>query len=189
MSERATTLNTKRMLARSLWRAVVSKPIDKVTVSEIVEDSGVNRKTFYYHFDGVPSLLEWMLTDEAVDVVKQFTLPQDFGPAMEFSLRYIEKNRVLLRNAFSALGTEKMRRMFYQDFRHLVEAFFDSTVEAGTDPDYREFVVHFCTEGLAAQIIDWIHERSVLDRATMARYLVKVLESTTAGGTGVDPVK
>ena len=36
------------------------KPIDKITVKDLVEICGVNRQTFYYHFDDVYDLLEWV---------------------------------------------------------------------------------------------------------------------------------
>lgn len=40
---------TKRALAASLIKLLSQKPLDKVTVKDIIEDCGVNRQTFYYH--------------------------------------------------------------------------------------------------------------------------------------------
>ncbi|MGN1367950.1 MAG: TetR family transcriptional regulator, partial [Aristaeellaceae bacterium] len=50
MKHEITSLNTKRTLAESLKRLMQKKPLSKITVSEIIADCGVNRKTFYYHF-------------------------------------------------------------------------------------------------------------------------------------------
>jgi len=41
------------MLADSLKKAMKSKPVSKVTISEIIADCNVNRKTFYYHFEDI----------------------------------------------------------------------------------------------------------------------------------------
>ena len=38
--------------------------------SEIIVDCGVNRKTFYYHFEDIYAPLKWMLEEEAGNVVK-----------------------------------------------------------------------------------------------------------------------
>ena len=51
---------TKEALAAALRQMMTVKPIDKVTVKDIVEICGVNRQTFYYHFDDVDDLLEWV---------------------------------------------------------------------------------------------------------------------------------
>lgn len=32
------------------------KPLDKITVKEIVEECGINRNTFYYHYDDIYDL-------------------------------------------------------------------------------------------------------------------------------------
>jgi len=41
---------TKRALEASLKKLLLTKPLDKITISDITDDCGVNRMTFYYHF-------------------------------------------------------------------------------------------------------------------------------------------
>lgn len=50
MKQAEKTLQTRRALAASLKRHMKKKPLSKITVSEIISDCDVNRKTFYYHF-------------------------------------------------------------------------------------------------------------------------------------------
>ena len=64
-----TSLNTKRMLADSLKKALRTKPFSKVTVSEIVADCGVNRKTFYYHFEDIFALLKWTIEEDMAEIL------------------------------------------------------------------------------------------------------------------------
>ena len=98
MKHEITSLNTKKMLASSLKKAMENKPFSKVTVSEIITDCGVNRKTFYYHFDDIYALLKWMLEQEAIEVVKQMDLIDDHGEAIVFVMDYIDENENILKN-------------------------------------------------------------------------------------------
>lgn len=41
---------TKRALEQSLKNLLLKKPLNKITISDIAEDCGINRMTFYYHF-------------------------------------------------------------------------------------------------------------------------------------------
>ena len=41
---------TKRALVASLKNQLLKKPLDKVTISDITDDCGISRMTFYYHF-------------------------------------------------------------------------------------------------------------------------------------------
>ena len=74
MKHKVTTLNTKKTLSALLKKCMERKPLSKITVTDIVNECGLNRKTFYYHFRDVPDLLKWTLEQEAVDVVKKFDL-------------------------------------------------------------------------------------------------------------------
>lgn len=94
MKHEITSLNTKKTLAASLKKAMEKKPLSKITVSEIITDCGVNRKTFYYHFQDIYALLKWMLEEEAIEVVKQFDLLVDYREAILFVLDYVKKTSI-----------------------------------------------------------------------------------------------
>ena len=51
---------TKRMLAQSLIKLLYREPLSSITVQQITDDCGVNRQTFYYHFQDKFELLEWV---------------------------------------------------------------------------------------------------------------------------------
>lgn len=42
---------TKRLLQEALLRLMEKKPLDKITVKELCEESDINRTTFYRHYD------------------------------------------------------------------------------------------------------------------------------------------
>ena len=74
MKNEEMSLRTKQALAASLKRAVLKKPLSKISVRELIEDCGVNRKTFRCRFDDIYALVKRMLGQEAVGLVKQFDL-------------------------------------------------------------------------------------------------------------------
>ena len=57
--------STKEALGNALKKMLAIKPIDKITVKDLVEECGVNRQTFYYHFDDVYDLMEWVFEEDA----------------------------------------------------------------------------------------------------------------------------
>lgn len=97
-----------------------TKPLSKITVSEIVKDCGLNRKTFYYHFEDIYDLLKWMFEEEAVEVVKNFDLMEDYEKAIVFVMDYVEKNQYIINCAYDSMGRDGMKHFFYADFTELV---------------------------------------------------------------------
>ena len=90
MSNEEISLNTKNKIVQSLKNHMQKKSLDKITVSDIVKDCQINRKTFYYHFKNIYDLVKWMLEEEAVEIVKKLHLMNDYEDAIVFVLNYVE---------------------------------------------------------------------------------------------------
>ena len=56
---------TKRALEESLKKLLLKKPLDKITISDLTEDCGISRMTFYYHFKDIYDLVEWVCVEDA----------------------------------------------------------------------------------------------------------------------------
>ena len=59
---------TKQALEASLKRMMLKKPLDKITIRDITEDCGISRMTFYYHFQDIYDLIDWICQEEGVSV-------------------------------------------------------------------------------------------------------------------------
>ena len=59
---------TKNALAASLKKLLSKKELSKITITNITEECGVNRQTFYYHFKDIYDLLEWIFTNESIEI-------------------------------------------------------------------------------------------------------------------------
>ena len=55
---------TKRVLAAALKERLARQRLDEITIQSLVDDAQVSRKTFYYHFQDVYALLEWLFLEE-----------------------------------------------------------------------------------------------------------------------------
>ena len=46
---------TKRAIRASFLKLLNERPLNKITVKDIVEDCGINRNSFYYHYPDIPA--------------------------------------------------------------------------------------------------------------------------------------
>lgn len=58
MKQKEISLATKKALAAALKKLMVNKPISKITVRELVAECGINRNSFYYHFEDIYALFK-----------------------------------------------------------------------------------------------------------------------------------
>ena len=86
---------TKEALATALKQMMKVKPIGKITVKDLVELCGVNRQTFYYHFDDVYDLLEWIFEEDANRVLPQKVVYEHWREDVLIFIRWPSASAVL----------------------------------------------------------------------------------------------
>lgn len=179
MQYAVTTERTKKAFADALKKEMETKPFSKVTISDIVRDCNVNRKTFYYHFEDIYDLLKWTLQQEAIEVVSQFDLLVEYEEAIRFVMDYVEENAVILRNVYDSLGREELKRFFYFDFKRIVESFVNEGKEkmnVEIAESFEKFIVEFYTEALAGILLEWIVSFEEKDREETILYIVTMIQ-------------
>ena len=179
MHEKA-TLHTKTVLAESLKKFMKKKPLEKITVSEIIADCNVNRKTFYYRFDNIYALLKWMLEQEAIEVVKNFDLLIDYEDAIRFVIGYVNDNSHILNCAYDGMGRDELKRFFYKDFVSLMKNVINDTEKQNklsVSDDFKEFICDFLTEATAGMLVNGFKEKSKFRQSDIIRNITVILNS------------
>ena len=180
MKHSITTYHTKRALADSLKKLMKIKPFSKITVSEIINDCGVNRKTFYYHFEDIYALLKWMFEEETIEVVKNFDLLVHYEEALRFIMKYVDENDYIISCAYDSIGRDEMKRFFYTDFVGVATTVINEAekkMNLKTDPDFKAFAAKFYAEAIAGILLDWVKEKDKSDREKVIGYLISLIDA------------
>jgi len=181
MKHEVTTLNTKKMLSASLKHCMEKKSLSKITVTDIVTDCGLNRKTFYYHFQDVPDLLKWTLEQEAVDVVKQFDLLNELEEALRFAVRYIRENSHMINCAYDSIGRDELKRFLNHDFQSILMSIVEQIERkenVHSDPDAKKIICNFYTEGMAGELVDLLKSRDAAQDEKSIRCISLVVRTS-----------
>lgn len=181
MKHEVTSLQTKKLLAGALKTCMETKPLSKVTVNELIGVCGLNRNTFYYHFNDIYALLEWMLRQETVEVLSHFELLTDYEEAILYVLDYIEKNKHILSCAYDAVGQAGLKRFFFNDCYQIVEnavADLEKALHLRVPEEFRGFLSSFYTEAMAGMLLEKATGKIAYSNQTLVDYLDVILKST-----------
>ena len=85
---------TKRALEDSLKHLLLKKPVNKITINDITEDCGVNRATFYYHFQDIYALIEWSCEEDSRKALSNNTTYDTWQQGFLNILHAVEDNKV-----------------------------------------------------------------------------------------------
>ena len=149
---------TKATLAAALRQMMTVKPIDKVTVKDIVELCGVNRQTFYYHFDDVDDLLEFVFEDDADRFLPSEVVYDRWLDDVMVFMDYLEGNASFTLNVYNSNSRIYMLRYLKEKLKGCIESFAVIVCEEKdiSRQDF-EFVTEFyatCAIGFISQWLD-----------------------------------
>lgn len=149
---------TKRLMIQSLKKYMAKKPLAKISVREITEDSGVNRQTFYYHFEDIYDMVKWMYQEEAVKLIEGLEGVLLWQDGLLHLLRYIEENKAVCLCTLNSLGHQHLKRFFYDDIHAIIEKTVFSIAEQipNVSQDYGQFLTHYYSIALAAMVESWL---------------------------------
>lgn len=177
MTNEEISLKTKKSLAAALKKAMETKKLSKITVSELIEECNMNRKTFYYHFKDIYDLLKWVLEEEAIDVVKKFDMVVNTEEAFRFIMNYVEENKHIINCAYDSMGFEELKRFFYRDMIGIIYENIqhgEEKIGLSLDSSFKEFLARFYTEAAAGIMIDWVKNRVSQDRETVLQDMLLI---------------
>ena len=99
---------TKRALAQAMKGLMAKQPFAKISVGDICEACGMNRKSFYYHFRDKYDLVNWIFYSEFLASVQvaQCTNNWEF---LESICRYFYSERSFYRNALRIEGQNSFK--------------------------------------------------------------------------------
>lgn len=172
----------KKVIAEAVQTLLVERHVKKLTVKDIVDQCHITRQAFYYHFEGIPELLRWMI-DGYFEQVMQEALAQEEGeaglrcffvmainaaPYVEHGIKsnYGQELKRLLRQSFQQyFALASQRRHFYPNCTHaqleIIQRYHSKAIlgilEEWTEEDTEQLeqIVHTIYHIMTADIPPW----------------------------------
>lgn len=170
--------NTKLMFAKSLMNLLYRKPLSRITVTDITANCGLNRMTFYYHFNDLYDLLSFAFdysTNKALEKVDN----TDIREILYSVLNGLEKEKVMIFNIYSSLGYEFLLVYFYRVVDRIIRDILKKKNEGySLSPSDEDLIVNFYNYAISGIIIDWVKHGMSQDKEALIKKLNWVIEGT-----------
>ncbi|MBP1561521.1 MAG: TetR/AcrR family transcriptional regulator C-terminal domain-containing protein [Oscillospiraceae bacterium] len=148
---------TRDAIIKSFLGLLSEKPVSKITVKDIVEDCGINRNSFYYHFQDLPALIEALLHAEADRIISENASLESFEDCIMAAVSLAQNNKNAVMHLYQA-----DRGLYGQYLNRIAEYAVEkyiSTASKGIDipDDDRNIIVHYYKCLLVGMVLDWMN--------------------------------
>lgn len=171
--------STKKALAAALKKMMEVKPIDKITVKDLVELCGVNRQTFYYHFDDVYDLLEWVFEEDANATFPKEIVYDRWKADVVQWFRYLQDNSVFTLNVYNSNSRLYMLRYIKGRLHECIRGFAEIVAEGcNIERQDFEFVVDFYANLAVGFLSQWMDLGMRLPKGITEEKILQVMDGS-----------
>ena len=184
--------NTAVRMDQAFLGLLERKDLKYITVKEICAAAGVNRSTFYLHYETIADLLAESMqyiideflahmkvqADVVVSRIKTCPLDELYlvTPAyLTPYLEYVVQHKRLFRTAVENSEALRLDRVYQRMFRHVFSPILERFQIPAED---REYMMAFYVQGLMAIVSQWLRE----DCADSISHVRAVMEQCVMGG-------
>lgn len=147
---------TKKAIKQTFIELLDERPLNKITVKDIVEACGINRNSFYYHYQDLPALLEEITAERVQALISDHptigSIEDSFDAALDFVLDH--KRAVL--HIYNSLSRDVFERHLMEVCRYVVTTYIE-TAFAGREIEDKEMLIRYHKCACFGHIIDWLN--------------------------------
>ena len=148
---------TKRALEASLKNLLLQKPLSKITISDITEDCGISRMTFYYHFKDIYDLVEWSCQEDASKALAGNKTYETWQQGLLQIFEAVQENKPFILNVYRSVSREQVENYLYQLTYDLLEGVVEEQAAGmSVRPEDKAFIANVYKYAFVGLMLDWI---------------------------------
>lgn len=167
-------IRTKKEIRHSFFELLKEKPINKITVSDIIRKADINRSTFYFYYDDIYDMIEQINNDifeafnnEIVSTAYDFTKYEDYRSYIERYLNFCKDN-IEICNFITINGCNND---LANRIRSSIEAVIPNTATMFDETAAEHYLTTFAISAILYTILEWINNGMKVPPAEMADFL------------------
>lgn len=148
---------TKKAISDAFWQLLEEKPYNKITVQNIVECCQVNRNTFYYHFQDIPTLAKHSIKEWTEQVIQNnlgFGTPLN---CITLIVQELVKRKAAFIHLYRSSHKEEFIRYLNEISLHIVQLYIDNATEGmNISPADKELFIRYYKCTFVGVALDWL---------------------------------
>ena len=147
---------TERAIKASFLKLLNEQPLNKISVRMIVEDCGINRNSFYYHYQDIPTLLETIVTEYTDDLIRKYPTIASLSECFQVAFQFALENKRAVTHIYQSVSWDMFEREALRLCEYAVTAYVDSAFDAPMDETDRKILIRFISCELFGMCVSWI---------------------------------
>ncbi len=132
---------TREAIKASFIKLLEERPLSQISVKDIVSDCGVNRNTFYYYYEDVPTLLEKIVEEDAERIIEKYPALDSIEACLDAAAEFALEHRRAVLHIYNSANRAVYEQYLWRVCEHTVSRYIDSVLTGHTmSPEDKEIL-------------------------------------------------
>lgn len=167
--------HTEKAIAEAFKKLLSKRPLSKITISDIAEECGINRMTFYYHYRDVYDLIETICEDQFRAALEGKRTLANWQEGILQLMKTLREEKGFFTGVYNSVNREVIGGYVHRLISELLEEGMDQlpTKEKVSDKE-RKLIVDFYAHAFTGLLLQWIGEGMKEDPAVLVDAMGKI---------------
>ncbi len=168
---------TEKAIKEAFLTLLDKKPIARISVKDIVEECGINRNSFYYHYSDINELVSEIIREEIDNAIGGHKVVNSLEASFEVALSFILDHKKPMYHIFNSLSRDSFEKALLAVCEYGIGAYLKDYKGFGdlSETDRRMIINLYKYETFGA-IIDWLNGGMKNDTLEIVKRLREVNE-------------
>ena len=170
---------TREAIKSAFIKLLEERPLNEITVKNIVEECGINRNSFYYHFQDMPALLEEIVREEADAVIAKYSSVNSIVECFDAIEEFASHRRRAIMHIYRSMSRDVFERYLMQTSEYFIAAYIEALLRDGSldgqviEPN-KALIVNYYKCLFFGVIIDWLDDGMPEEKARAFRQIFRL---------------
>ena len=155
---------TKELIKETFISLLEQKPLTQITVKMIVEECGINRNSFYYHYQDLPALIEEMIREETDRIIQEYPMIDSTQTAILAVVDFASKNKKAILHIYNFVNRDIFEQYLWKVCGYTVDSYAQTLINGRQMNEFdKEIISRFFECECFGFVINWLDRKMESD--------------------------
>lgn len=150
---------TEKAIKDAFLKLLDQMPLSKISEKMIVEECGINRNSFYYHYHDIPSLIEEIVKELVDKVIAEHQTVDTLADGFRFAFQFLLERKRTVFHIYNSVNRDIFEKNLMRLCDYFVQSSADCIFEGKSLPDSdREILITYYKCACFGIALNWLEE-------------------------------
>ena len=167
---------TKDAIRTSFMKLLDERPLNRITVKDITDGCGINRNSFYYHYQDIPSLIQEIFTQEVERIIREHPSIDSLEECISIASGFAMENKRAILHIYNSVNRDIFEQYLWRACEQTITTYFHTAFpDVKLSDEDKTMMLYFHTCNAFGVVSGWLNSGM---RINMTGYSTRLCEIT-----------